>query len=52
MIPGSGYGIVDTAAAALKQGDFDFLTKPVKPEQSPSLPSAYREACPAFSESA
>jgi len=29
----SGYGTVDTAVAALKDGAFDFLTKPVKPEE-------------------
>ena len=29
----SGYGTVDTAVAALKEGAFDFLTKPVKPEE-------------------
>jgi DNA-binding NtrC family response regulator len=29
----SGYGTVDTAVTALKEGAFDFLTKPVKPEE-------------------
>lgn len=29
----SGYGTVDAAVAALKDGAFDFLTKPVKPEE-------------------
>ncbi len=29
----SGYGTVDTAVAALKEGAFDFLSKPVKPEE-------------------
>ena len=29
----SGYGTVDTAVAALKEGTFDFLSKPVKPEE-------------------
>jgi DNA-binding NtrC family response regulator len=29
----SGYGTVDVAVAALKDGAFDFLTKPVKPEE-------------------
>lgn len=29
----SGHGTVDTAVAALKDGAFDFLTKPVKPEE-------------------
>ncbi len=29
----SGYGTVDTAVTALKDGAFDFLTKPVKPEE-------------------
>ena len=29
----SGYGTVDTAVAALKDGAFDFLAKPVKPEE-------------------
>jgi DNA-binding NtrC family response regulator len=29
----SGYGTVDTAVAALKEGAFDFLTKPLNPQQ-------------------
>lgn len=29
----SGYATVDTAVAALKDGAFDFLTKPIKPEE-------------------
>src|SRR5688572_28596108 len=29
----TGHGTVETAVAALKEGAFDYLTKPVKPEE-------------------